>query len=122
VLFLRSSLSNENGGGLLAVRDRFEHRRSCFAKALALDVGGDIDRTNFSRLCKSFHSFRSIGLLSISEKLGATQPDLAITLQDLASVYENQANHADAEGLYRRAPAPKTKPPGYDTRAASGMD
>ena len=66
MLFLPLSLSNENGGGLLAARDRFEHRRSCFAKALGPDVGGDIHRTNFSRLCKSFHSFRSIGFATFA--------------------------------------------------------
>ena len=45
------------------------------------------------------------GFLAAVVRKSSAQPDLATTLQDLARVYENQAKLADAEGLYKRAPA-----------------
>ena len=39
----------------------------------------------------------------LEQVLGPENPELAINLTNLASLYEAQGKHADAEGLYKRA-------------------
>ena len=54
--------------------------------------------------------------LRLSKALGASHPDVAQTLNNLALVYADQSKHGEAEELYKRALAIREKALGANHR------